>query len=44
VIVTEPAHDANPANYGNAMKTAALKTSIYLANATVNMTPDEIKI
>lgn len=43
VLVTRPAHDATPADYGNALKTAALKTAIYLASASINMTPDEIK-
>jgi glycine reductase len=43
VLVTEPAHDTSPAHYGNALKAAVLKTAIYLANASVSMTPDEMK-
>jgi glycine reductase len=43
VLVTEPAPDASRADYGNALKSTALKTAIYLSNASVDMTPDEIK-
>jgi glycine reductase len=43
VLITEPAKDISPADYSNALKTASLKTAIYLASASINMSPDEMK-
>ncbi|MBP1730510.1 MAG: L-asparaginase/GlutRNAGln amidotransferase subunit [Deltaproteobacteria bacterium] len=42
-ISAEPASSANMKEYGLALKQAGMKTGVYLAKATVGMTPGEVK-
>jgi glycine reductase len=43
-ILTEPTPRIEMVEYGFALKQAGLKTSIYLAETTKGMTPDEVKV
>jgi len=43
-LCTEPAPKVESVQYGYALKQAGLKTSIYLADATKGMTPDQVKV